>query len=959
MPLPLVARSGTIDQIAAALAGARAGRGGLVLVTGEAGIGKTRLVDEATAAGQLRVVRTWCSPGGALRAWTRVVRALAAMDHVLAAIVHRSPRLAALADPAAAAPRDPMLARWALSAELVDLVTCAGPLVIVIDDLQDADSSSLSLLADLVPALRSAAVLIVATARDGEQDWRGRQEVWGLLNRLGDQVRPQPLRESEVGELLVAAGLPASAAHAVTIRTQGNPLLVCELITSGAADLATVVPASVRAMVAARLAVLPGAERARLAAAAVLGSRFPLDVLARLTGDSLTDIGRFVERAADLVRRDEPGVGRFRHDLIRDAVHEAIGPAERAGLHRRVADVLSTLDRRGRDVDAAEIAGHLLLAGPDAVAQAAEFALAAGAQAWRRLAFEDAARWYACAGQCLAAAEAPDDRRAACGIALGEAMTAAGDRAAARSCLLAAADRAERAGRPDLFAEAALGLGAGPAGFEVGMLDQRQIDLLERARTHDAPVALRAMVTARLSIALTFVGSVRRRVELADEAVVLARRSGDDVALAAALAASCDAVAGPDHCARRLRSASAIVAIAERLHDPVLLMLGRRLRLVALLETGELGAADDEIAAYRAVAVAVAHPLYLWYVPLWRGMRALADHRFDECRAALSEAAELGARAGSANAAILVDTQRWALAAESGDRTALAELFARFDEIELAGVWPKITRALLMAQLGKLAEARGQLDAVAPLLPGMPRDSEWLPAVVQVAETIAAVGPHPVAAWVREALTPYADLWAVEGIGAAVRGRVGRFIDLLDGGAPPPGNEFRRLGEFWTIRHDGVESRLKDSKGLRDLATLLARPGASVAALDLTGGAALGDTGEVLDAQARAAYQRRLRELTADAEEADATGDIARADRIATERDALVASLTSAYGLGGRLRRTGSSAERARTAVTARVRDAIRRIGAADPALGAHLARSVRTGTFCRYDPERPVDWQL
>ncbi len=120
--------------------------------------------------------------------------------------------------------------------------------------------------------------------------------------------------------------------------------------------------------------------------------------------------------------------------------------------------------------------------------------------------------------------------------------------------------------------------------------------------------------------------------------------------------------------------------------------------------------------------------------------------------------------------------------------------------------------------------------------------------------------------------------------------------------------------------------------------------------------AAAPDTGEVIDAQARSAYRQRLRELEEAAAEADAAADIERSARVAAERDALIEALTQAYGLGGRVRRPGSAAERARTAVTARIKDAIRRIGEAHPDLGRHLARSVRTGTFCSYDPtSRPL----
>ena len=185
---------------------------------------------------------------------------------------------------------------------------------------------------------------------------------------------------------------------------------------------------------------------------------------------------------------------------------------------------------------------------------------------------------------------------------------------------------------------------------------------------------------------------------------------------------------------------------------------------------------------------------------------------------------------------------------------------------------------------------------------------------------------------------------------------------------------FRRDGEVWTLAYRGREVRMRDSKGLRDLHALLASPGTAVAALDLATaaggqrpGASAGpdglhapsDTGEVIDAQARAAYRQRLSELEEAAAEADAAADIERSARIAAERDALVEALTGAYGLGGRVRRSGSAAERARTAVTARIRDSIRRIGDAHPDLGRHLARSVRTGTFCVYEPDQPVRWSL
>lgn len=114
-----------------------------------------------------------------------------------------------------------------------------------------------------------------------------------------------------------------------------------------------------------------------------------------------------------------------------------------------------------------------------------------------------------------------------------------------------------------------------------------------------------------------------------------------------------------------------------------------------------------------------------------------------------------------------------------------------------------------------------------------------------------------------------------------------------------------------------------------------------------------------LDDRARREYRERLVEIDQALAGADETADVARSAALAAERDLLLAELAAAYGLGGRVRRTGSSAERARTAVTARVRDAIRRIERALPALGRHLDRSVRTGTFCVYDPDPSVRWHV
>ncbi|MFZ0180903.1 MAG: hypothetical protein WAL84_13675 [Candidatus Dormiibacterota bacterium] len=189
-------------------------------------------------------------------------------------------------------------------------------------------------------------------------------------------------------------------------------------------------------------------------------------------------------------------------------------------------------------------------------------------------------------------------------------------------------------------------------------------------------------------------------------------------------------------------------------------------------------------------------------------------------------------------------------------------------------------------------------------------------------------------------------------------------------------NAFIREGEFWTLTYEGVVARLKDSKGLRDIARLLQTPGTEVAAIDLASGPSgarrtrasgsrdldlgvEGDVGEALDATARAEYRARLLDLEEEIDEADAHNDPERASRAREEREFLLGELRAAVGLGGRARRVLDPAERARKAITGRIRDAVIHVEAAHPRAGHHLRRSIRTGSFCVYDPPGPTSWRL
>jgi hypothetical protein len=281
------------------------------------------------------------------------------------------------------------------------------------------------------------------------------------------------------------------------------------------------------------------------------------------------------------------------------------------------------------------------------------------------------------------------------------------------------------------------------------------------------------------------------------------------------------------------------------------------------------------------------------------------------------------------------------------------------------------------------------------------RDSEWLPNLVQLSELAVQLDARDVLTGLYGYLEPYADRIVVEGIGAGVYGPVAFYlaavaralgrtddadryadqatrrmaeagvlvdpprlcspvdapVDAVSTEAVSSTAEFSCEGSLWSLTFGGRTVRVKDSKGMRDLAVLVSTPGTPVHVVELAGAVAGATTAPDLDRAAIAAYRTRLADLEDDITEADANHDSERGARAREERDFLVAELTGAVGLGGRARRSGDATERARKAVAARLRDAIDRIGEVHPTLGRHFSAAVRTGTFCVYDPEVPLIW--
>jgi hypothetical protein len=296
------------------------------------------------------------------------------------------------------------------------------------------------------------------------------------------------------------------------------------------------------------------------------------------------------------------------------------------------------------------------------------------------------------------------------------------------------------------------------------------------------------------------------------------------------------------------------------------------------------------------------------------------------------------------------------------------------------------------------------------VLQTLPHDAEWLPSMAQAAEIAAAVGDRQTANVLDGLMAPFDQRVVVEGIGAAVRGTLGGFraplvallgrsaeaeqlaadaaaaaeaMGLRDvpaivesrppdlpGSRPAPADaigrpgEFRRDGEVWVVSFAGTSALVRHTKGMQDLAVLLAHANASVHVSELMAATttrmpALSRGTATHDRTALSEYRRRLTELDDDIAEAEAHNDPGRLAMLQGERDFLLVELSGAVGLGGRVRRSGDDIDRMRKAVRARLRDAIMHIEAVHPALGRHLTASVRTGVYCAYQPEYSVGWTV
>ena len=473
----------------------------------------------------------------------------------------------------------------------------------------------------------------------------------------------------------------------------------------------------------------------------------------------------------------------------------------------------------------------------------------------------------------------------------------------------------------DDLGQAMLGTAA-VAGFVSGRPDVAT----ERARSAIAAEAGGAppAVVARRAVALVtygFMGDVPGGIERLEEVVRAAREAGMPAIALEMSVLRAQALAAAGRVQEALGEAEALRVESEGLESPYMLAWS-----VYVLGTIRLAAGSDGAEACFAKSLRLAREsdFHFAYGTSLRqlGAVALRAGRVGEAAARLADAYEHFEQRADV-------PQTWDVL-----RTA-APLFARRGRADRAAEALAGAAADPRARRPAPLEAAG-LAALAEDLGGALEAAEAAP------ERLEELGPELVAE-----LRAIADEAAAgaepAGVGAAGFERV-----------------FRRDGPLWTLAFDGRTVHLPDLKGLHDLARLLAAPGEDFHCLELAGAAGAppqGDAGPILDEQARADYRRRMQDLAEEIDLADAAGDTVRSEKAREELDTLTEAVAAAFGLGGRPRKAGDPAERARSTVTARIRSAVAKVEDAHPALGRHLRNSVRTGTFCSYRPERPGGW--
>jgi class 3 adenylate cyclase/tetratricopeptide (TPR) repeat protein/KaiC/GvpD/RAD55 family RecA-like ATPase len=658
--------------------------------------------------------------------------------------------------------------RFLLFAAVVGLlaeISRRQPVVLVLDDLQWADKASMLLFRHLIASELTMRVLVLGTYRDTElsrshpfldtlaalrrQPGVSRIELAGL-----DDVGVIALMEAMAGHRLddTAVGL----AQALYRETDGNPFFVSEVLrhlaeTGAISQDATgrwtaddslernALPDSVREVIGARVGRLGSDAERVLSIAAVIGRDFDLDLLAAATTSTegaLLDV-LDAAAAAALVRELAEISGRycFAHALIQHTLYEDLGPTRRARAHRQVAEALEDLhgDHLGTRVE--ELARHWCNATqPVDLTKAVSYSQQAGDAALAALAPADALRHYA---QALNLHSQMQDPAPSLGIdlaiGLGTAQRQTGD-PAFHDTLIGAARRAAEMGDGDRLVAAVL---ANDRGFTtaVGTVDADKVEILESALEHvpeDHPN--RALVLATLCSEITFGSTLERRQALADEAVAIAETCGDDAIVVRVLNLVKFPLMLPSLVEQSLERAADALVRAERVGDPLLLHWAALYGAIAAGHAGDIDEVDRCHAIAGPMAKQLDQPGVTWGYTFNRAWRAQLAGNTDRAEELATTALQLGTDSGQPDASMIYGVQ---LAIVSWQRGNLGDLIPLIEQMITENPGLPVLAGLLAvahAEADRTDDARHLLAQFAATAFDLPLDMTWLTGMVLYAE---------------------------------------------------------------------------------------------------------------------------------------------------------------------------------------------------------------------------------
>jgi DNA-binding SARP family transcriptional activator/tetratricopeptide (TPR) repeat protein len=653
------------------------------------------------------------------------------------------------------------------------------PVMLVLDDLHWADSSTVALLAHLARAKINGPVTFIGAYRPGdvtrdqpligtlaelEREREAATIALGGLNRAATASIIEGLIKREPDESLVEHVLQQTLGNAFFVEQLAGHLrdagaLVDRDDRAVLGISAAGAPAGVRGLVRGRVQRLGESAGQALELAAVLGAEFSLALL-RSTGEieqgSLLD-GLEAAEAAGLIVAvpDQPGRWMFKHALVRAALYEQLTDLRRGRLHSSITDALERLGG-----DPAELAYHAFAArGIDGPQRAVRTSRLAAQEALSELAYEEAAGHWQHALQALEQ-DTGADRRERCELmlALGEAQSRAGDPAVEHT-FLAAERRARDLADPALIAQAVLGRCG--VGVTIVGLDAARVRALQDALEllGDDSHALRARILARLAIELYYAPDRTRADPLSAKAIKAARRAEDPDALLIALSSRHVALWTPDGLDDRLAVAEEMITLARRHGRPEHELQGRNWLCADLWEAGQIERFETEAQAHARLATRLRLPTYTWYEPLWQASVAALRAEWDRAERLISQAEQTGTDAGDRNAPLFAWGLRLAmrLARHEFAQEDLENAERHIRDSPASPAW-RCLRCWFAANAGQLKQANEDLDWLAgDGFAALPRDANWLPAMFELTEAVCLLGDRLRASDMYDLLRPYGD----------------------------------------------------------------------------------------------------------------------------------------------------------------------------------------------------------